>query len=331
MQGQKITLTALRAAIGIGLVIYLGFSRTINLRALSGLAVHWPISLAALLLLLVDVVLLAWRLCLLLSPRGFHLPLGLSFRLTLIGTFFSSCLPGSTGGDVIKIYYAMEGNQGRRTEVATLLLLDRAVGMFALLIVPLVMIPAIPQSLVSAAALKALLLGASVIALAMLAAILLCFSLTVRDSQLLSWAFEKLPGGRYAQAMFSTIHAYRHNLGTLAGALVLSLFTHLLTVAITLLAVWAIDPGTVAWQMCVLVPIGHLANSVPLTPGGLGVGEAAFAALFALAGLRGGAKALLAWRLLTGLVSLLGLTYYLQGRRRFVHIVEIPLTVDSGD
>ena len=41
-----------------------------------------------------------------------------------------------------------------------------------------------------------------------------------------------------------------------------------------------------------------------------------------LAGLTGGAEALLGWRVLTILMSLLGLVYYLQGRKRFVHAAQ---------
>jgi uncharacterized protein (TIRG00374 family) len=330
MRAQKIALTALRVGIGFGLVIYLVLAGTINWRALSGLAARWPISMAALLLLLADVLLLAWRLCFLLRPCGFHLSLGLSFRLTLIGMFFNTCLPGSTGGDVIKIYYAMEGNHGRRAQVATLVLLDRAVGMFALLILPLLIAPLIPRNLISSPALRVLLLGSLLMAVTMLAGVLVCFSERVRQSRRLSWTFEKLPGGRHAQAMFDTIHAYRRNVGTLAASVLLSIVTHLLVVAVTLLAVSAIHPGTVAWVMCVLIPLGHVVNSVPLTPGGLGIGEAGFSALFGMAGLSGGAETLLGWRLLTAVVGVLGFLYYLQGRRRFVHMIELPSTADSA-
>ena len=326
---RRFVLTTIRIAIGVGLVVYLALSGTIRWRAMAGLAANWPISLAALLVLLLDVVLLAWRLRLLLSPGGFHLPLGLSFRLTLIGIFFNSCLPGATGGDLIKIYYAMEGNQGRRTEVATVVLLDRAVGMFALLILPLLMIPLTPQSLVSKAAVKSLLFGALALAIIMFTGSLLCFSRRLRNSRVFSWCSQKLPGGRYAEGMFNTIHAYRRNVGVLAASVALSLFTHLLIIIVTLSAVWAIHPRTLAREMAVLIPLGHLANSLPLTPGGLGVGEAAFSSLFAMAGLSGGAEALLGWRLLNFLVGILGLLFYLQGHRRFVHDGETPVIESS--
>jgi len=47
----------------------------------------------------------------------------------------------------------------------------------------------------------------------------------------------------------------------------------------------------------VLALFGMLANALPVTPGGLGVGEAAFDRLFNLAGFTGGASMLLGWAL----------------------------------
>jgi uncharacterized membrane protein YbhN (UPF0104 family) len=88
--------------------------------------------------------------------------------------------------------------------------------------------------------------------------------------------------------------------------------------AITLLLARALDPAGFAWAMVLLIPLGFMANVVPLTPGGLGVGEAAFDGLFRLAGFSGGAELLLAWRLLTVLPAAVGLVVYFQAGRRFV-------------
>jgi uncharacterized membrane protein YbhN (UPF0104 family) len=48
----------------------------------------------------------------------------------------------------------------------------------------------------------------------------------------------------------------------------------------------------------VLLPIRFLVNTLPLTPGGLGVGEVAMVRLFQFADLTGGAAALIGWRVL---------------------------------
>ena len=120
--------------------------------------------------------------------------------------------------------------------------------------------------------------------------------------------------------IFDTVHSYRHNAGVLIVGVLVSLFTHVLAAIATWLAGLATSGVQIGWESGFLIPLGHLANTLPLTPGGLGVGEAAFDALFALAGAGGGAEALLGWRVLNLMLGLLGLLLYLQGRRRFVHV-----------
>jgi len=325
---RQILFMLLRAAVGVGILVYLGVSRAINWSSLWGLASAWPVTLVAFLLLLLAVVATAWRLCVLLRPHGLHLSLGGSLRLTLIGTFFNCFLLGSAGGDLVKLYYVAQGNHGRRTEATTIVLFDRAVGMFALLILPLLVSPLFAQLLSSRVVLRRLLLSAALIALAMVAGTLVCFSIRVRNSRLLSWIFHRLPGGFYGQKMFDTVHAYRHSLGTLGVAVGISLVAHTITIGVTLLAARATNPSAVAWEMSVLIPLGFFVNTLPFTPGGLGVGEAAFDALFAMAGRQGGAEALLGWRLLTMLAGLFGLVFYLQGRRRFVYSAGVSPTLD---
>jgi hypothetical protein len=326
---QRILWAIIRTAIGLGLLVYLGVSGAIKWSALLGLLSAWKITLAALLILYVDMVVTAWRLCVLLAPRELHLSLKSSVRLTMVGTFFNLFLPGAGGGDVVKIFYVTHGNRGRRTELATVVLLDRAAGMFALLIWPLLVMPFFPELLRSMPVLNKLLLMAAIVAATMVIGMLICFSTTVRNSALLSWLFRKLPGGSYLSRIFETMHAYRHNIGTLWASVGISLLAHTMTVFVTLLAARAVISTAIAWKASVVIPLGFLVNTLPLTPGGLGVGEAAFDALFAGAGLNGGAETLLAWRLLMLLISLIGLVHYLQGRRQFVFSAEATPGLDA--
>ncbi len=105
------------------------------------------------------------------------------------------------------------------------------------------------------------------------------------------------------------------------SAIAISLLAHTLSIIVMMLLADAISVNGSAWEMCVLIPFGFVANAIPLTPGGLGVGEAAFESLFSLAGLSGGAEVMLSWRLLTFLTGLIGLMLYLKGRQRVVHQV----------
>ena len=105
-QFRDISFAFLRTAIAVGLLFYLTNSGAINWPTLLGLTANWPITLLAFLLLLVSLIVQAQRLCVLLMPHGMYLSIYSAVKLTLMGTFFNSCLPGATGGDAIKIYYA---------------------------------------------------------------------------------------------------------------------------------------------------------------------------------------------------------------------------------
>lgn len=326
----RIFFAVIRMSIGVGLLVYLGVSGAIHWSALLELAAAWPLTLAILLVLLMDMGITAWRLTVLMKPAGLHLPLFSSVRLTLMGTFFNACLPGSTGGDVVRIYYAMEGNHGKRTEIATIMLLDRAVGMFAMMIWPLLAAPFFPQLLESVRGLRGLLWVAAAVAAAMLVGMTACFSNRVRTSQWMSWALQRLPLGSHGGRMLDIVHVYRHSAGTLLASVGISLVAHTMSVGVMLLVAMVTISSSVQWEMCVLIPLGMLANTLPLTPGGLGVGEAAFDKLFSLAGVAGGAAVLLGWRLLMLQIGLIGLAFYLQGRKRFVHGPEVIPAMDAA-
>ena len=75
-------------------------------------------------------------------------------------------------------------------------------------------------------------------------------------------------------------------------------------------------PGLPHVLVALLALLGLVANWLPLTPGGLGVGEAAFAGIFALVGHSGGARMLLAWRVGMLPLAALGALLYVRGRSR---------------
>jgi len=308
-----------RAAIGIGVLVYLAYHGLITRRAIFGLTSAWPMTLAALFLLFLALFLTAWRLSVLVAPHGLHLSLRSSWRLTLIGNFFNFFLFGSAGGDLVKFFYMARENHGRKTELITIGLFDRAMGMFALLLWPLLAAPFFPDLLRRSGALRRLLWSDGILALVMLIATLACFSRRVENSRKLAWLLQKLPWGDYLRRVLKTVRGYRHHSGALAGALLLALLIHTLTIAATLLIARTANPSRNLAEASLLIPLGFLVNTVPLTPGGLGVGEAAFDAFFSMAGLKGGADALFGWRLLTFLLSLPGLAMYIRGSRRFVY------------
>ena len=315
---RRILLTLVRLGVGIGLLAYLAESKTIDLHALSRLFTAWPISVVAVALILLDIALMALRLSWLFRPHGLHLPLGTSLQLTLVGCFFATFLPGAAGGDVAKIFYAARENRGRRAEIITVLITDRAIGLFSLLILPLLFAPMFPQFLQAVRAVRILLIAVAFLAFGMLAAFLVCLFNESMVNRLAQGPLGFLPWRSIVGRILGTIGTYRHSPGTLVAALGISLVANLSVITVTALAVLALNPANLATKMCLIIPVGHIVNSLPLTPGGLGVGETAFNALFEISELRGGAEALLCWRIWTALVGILGLVFYLRGLRRCV-------------
>lgn len=313
---RRILLTFVRLGVGIGLLAYLARSGIIDLRALSRLFTAWPITLAAVVLILLDIVLMALRLSWLFRPHGLHLRLSTSLKLTLVGFFFATFLPGAAGGDLAKVFYAARENNGRRAEVITVLIFDRAIGLFSLLILPLLFAPMFPGLLRAVPGLRILLITVAFLAFGILAAFLVCISNQSVLNRLAQRRLGFLPWRNVVGRILGTIGAYRHSPRTLVVTLGISLVANLSVIAVTALGALALNPASLATKMCLVIPIGHIANSLPLTPGGLGVGETAFNALFVMTGLRGGAEALLCWRIWTALVGLLGLAFYLRGLKR---------------
>ena len=310
---RRVLLMLLRIAIGAGLLAYLAKSGVIDVRALSKLFTSWRITLTAVTLLLVDSALMSVRLSWLFRPQGLNLRFGTSLKLALVGFFFSTFLPGAAGGDLSKLFYTTRGSGGRRIEIMTVVLLDRAIGLFSLLLLPLIFAPMFTQTLRSEFALRGLLLTLGLLALGVAVGFFLCLFSDPFISCLPSGVRNRLTTNRVIRQVRGAIAKYRKNLSILCAAVGLSLLANLSLVFVTMLGAAAL--ALVSWtpRMFLVIPIGHIVNSLPLTPGGLGVGETAFSALFNLLGLRGGAEALLCTRIWMAMIGLIGFVFYLHG------------------
>jgi glycosyltransferase 2 family protein len=319
LQLSKTTVfTVLRFALAIALLAYLGYSGSIDWSSLLGLVREWHYTLVAVLLFIAANVLISWRLQLLINAQRLKLPFFAAVRLIFIGLFFNTYLPGATGGDIVKIYYASKGNPGKRAEVVTILILDRFVGLFCLLTLPLLLAPFFMEMVASRPALQGLLWVALVVACGMIVAVVIGTHPAFRNSRLLHWIYTRMPLGMLLQRALDTLHNYRHNKSVILQAMLLSYLLQLLMIGVSLAIAQATGPQGADPRMIMLIPLGFLANSLPVTPGGIGVGEAALAHLFMLFGMQGGAEVLLGWRLILIVTGLLGLVFYLRGEKRFV-------------
>lgn len=297
---------------------WLGQSGSIDWTMLQGLVQSLEYTVLAAIFFIASNGLIALRLQILINANLLNLTFLSAFKLTFIGLFFNTYLPGATGGDLIKIYYASKGNFGKRTELVTIIILDRIIGLFGLLLLPLILAIFFPEMLPSGSVLQGLLAIALVAIIIISVATVIGFRAEIENIRILNWIYQKIPAADLLKRIISTIHFYRAHKKTLFIAIVLSLLLQLIMIGAMLSIAQATNPLGADSKMVLLIPLGFLANSLPITPGGIGVGEVALDNLFALFHLQGGAEVLLGWRLILVVTGLLGFAFYLKGDNRFV-------------
>ncbi len=104
-----------------------------GLRTLITNANPWYL-LAAWAILFVPFLVTAWRWRALLQVQNVHLPYGKCLALTFVGQFYSTFLPGITGGDLVKIVYTAR-MIGSKTKSTITILLDRVIGLVAVVLI----------------------------------------------------------------------------------------------------------------------------------------------------------------------------------------------------
>jgi uncharacterized protein (TIRG00374 family) len=79
------------------------------------------------------ILIVSWRWRLLLAVHGVFLRYWRVLELNMIGQFFSAFLVGTTGGDVVKIFYVARAVPQKKAAVAFTVVVDRVIGMVAML------------------------------------------------------------------------------------------------------------------------------------------------------------------------------------------------------
>jgi hypothetical protein len=311
---RRIALGVLRAAIGVALLVWV-LSGEETLSAIGDLfRTAWLLPAGAVLIALGGSV-EALRLELLFRSQRLRLGWLDAYRVICIGTFFNFCIPGGTGGDVMKLWYLAKGNAGRRVEILTLLFVDRLVALTSVLLV-ITLLAATALDLVTAhESIRFFVLAGVAILLASVVAGGLALSNRVRASRLYNRALDALPLGGYLRRGADALYAFRHHRVALTGAFLISLVGHGLLLVLVGLAGHVATPEVPFLPLALLTLLGMIANVLPLTPGGLGVGEAAIDHLFGVVGYGPGSPIIVAWRLCQIPILAIGCVLYIVGKK----------------
>lgn len=272
---------------------------------------------------------LRWRMVL--RVHGIRLSLGRAAEISLVAHFFNSFLLGSTGGDLMKAYYAARETHHRKTEAVMTVLVDRLIGLLSMLIFAVVMM--LPNWSLLAAHRR--LAGLSLIIGAMLAAGLVVAvlgfwgGLSRRWPRLGVW-FQRLPKADLLQRSLAACREFGRHPRCLLEAFALSMLLNLLCV----LQFWVLARGmqlTISpVALFLIVPMIICIAALPITPSGLGVRENMYVWMLAVPEINIPATPALSLSLLAYagslLWSLVGGVVYLAFRERH-HLAEVA---DAG-
>jgi uncharacterized protein (TIRG00374 family) len=217
-----------------------------------------------------------WRMVL--AVQGLQLPFGRAAEISLVAHFFNSFLLGSTGGDLMKAYYAARETHHKKTEAVTTVFVDRLVGLWAMLLFAGAMM--IPNA-------KALFGGdrvtrlAVLLILAMLVGCSIVLMLAFRGGLSKHWPgararLRRLPKGEHLERSLDACRRFGSEPHFLARTLAVSMLLNVVCVVQWQVVGQGLGLSIPALTMFSVVPVVICIAALPITPSGLGVRENLF-------------------------------------------------------
>lgn len=255
---------------------------------------------------------LRWQI--LLRVQDIHLSFRRVMALTMVGVFFNFFIPGGTGGDAVKMFYLVKETPGRRGKALLSVLVDRLIGLFALIVFAGTLIAVKWHWLFSAPATAHWIW----LALAVLGGGLafMGVSFIVTSFGLVHHLPARMPGRDKLAELALAYGVYGRAWRPAFAAFVLSLFAHagffgVFYCALRALASSGMEIPTLAQFMAIMPIIGTI-TSLPISLGGVGWREMLFETFFgglcaasagvAVAISSAGYLLLLAWGLVGGII-----------------------------
>lgn len=288
---------ALKIGIAIGIVAWLSATGRLNLKALLELKPSWALG-ALLVLTVFSLGLPVWRWWWLLKIQQLPISMADALRLTWLSYLSALILPGAAGGDAVKAYLIIRGRPTGRFRAMSTVIVDRLLGLYSLTFLAAVPVAwwwfngtLTPGAFALAGTTFLLWLGGT-------ATIVLMSMPTTR--RMSTYVFPT----SWREAMDDSWLLYQRDLRGMTACFLISLLIDVVAVVSFAVASAALSLPYSILATFLAGPLAIMANGIPLTPGGAGVGEAACDGFFASLDISGGAESMLLVRLVTIVVTL---------------------------
>ncbi|MCM0604878.1 MAG: flippase-like domain-containing protein [Xanthomonadaceae bacterium] len=300
----------IKIAIVVGLLVLISKNGFLSLDATFTAFSRWNYILPGFLLAFIAQVMGVYRWHRLLKAQDIHLPFFTIFRLVFIGLFFNIALPGAISGDIVKAHYVGKVVPGKRAKGFSSIFFDRVIGVAALIYVSAValMISGIQgwsQSIPPV--LQKFVFGLAFLETAGFSYLYLFGE--SRDPVLKSFRFLEKKQKKFGSItrIYEGLREYRNHGITVFWMTAYSMVIHATVLSSFVCFCYALGEIQLApLGLFVLMPLAMIVTAIPVAPGGLGTGHAAFLFLLRIMGSDRGAdlfNLILSFQIFMGLLG----------------------------
>jgi uncharacterized protein (TIRG00374 family) len=227
----------------------------------------------------INMIATSWRWYLLLEAQKVRIGKRSLFGSLLVAAFFNNFLPSNIGGDVIRISDTAK-RAGSKTLATTIVLVDRGLGLMAL-----VFVAAIGATVAVATQHGAMLIWPSWLWAGFLAGVAVAgpaifapeaFSRLLRPLTIFhaEWVEKRI------EKLTHALGRFRDSPGPVLACFGAAIFVQATMVVFYFAVAYALRLNVALWDLSVIVPISFVVQMLPISFGGFGVREAAFSIYF---------------------------------------------------
>ncbi len=320
MNIKKYLVTLFKIFLAIGIIFSLVKQDKIDFSKLKSFLV-WDFLLFALVATGINLFLVSERWRLLLSTQNAHPKSAELYKLTLIGIFFNFAMPGGVGGDVLKAFYFYKDHPKSKAIAISSVFVDRLLGLYTIIFMALGAMVYDLNHVMNLEVLRNLFYFFCLIFVFFNIGLFFLFSKNPKICELVLTVISKLPLKEKFEKLYTSGQLYGSQGPLLVKVFLLSLFSQTCAIFIMYLIGHYSNVGAeVALRTYFLVtPIGFMVTAIPITPGSLGVGQAAFDFLFNLYlghDTKLGATVITVFQVLSLFFGIIGAYFYLVKSRK---------------
>jgi uncharacterized protein (TIRG00374 family) len=272
----------LKIALAVGLISWFIHKGLLDLHSVSSLLSPWP-AFILLLAAFLQVYFNNLRWFFLLRAHALAISIRATFSLSFIGLFFNYAMPGGVGGDVIKGYYLLQDYPEQKTAGIVSIFMDRMIGFSVMIFTAALALLLHWDRVQRSAEFKTLAGAVWLLSFGFIVFYVLALSKTLHASQLRKKVFLKIPLGHHIEKVYILTHSYRNHLKTLQVSFLLSFVSQFFLIgAVAFIGFWLGYEHLSFSDYAFIVPLGTVVMALPISPAGIGVGQAAFYFLFNL-------------------------------------------------